>query len=60
VGAYLVLLEMLIVDRAWSKREPALFAENFKNAAIASSPKMNEPARADLCNASARSAPRQR
>jgi hypothetical protein len=43
-----VMLEMLIVDRAWSEREPTLFAENFRNAAlavIASSPKMNEPAR---------------
>ena len=39
---------MLIVERAMNNREPALFAERFESsalAAIASSPKMNEPAR---------------
>jgi hypothetical protein len=42
------MMEMLIVERAMSNREPMLFAEKFRRsalAAIASSPKMSEPAR---------------
>jgi hypothetical protein len=48
VGAFLVIVEMLIADRAMSKQEPLRFAEHFKSSAlamIASSSKFNTPAR---------------